>query len=794
MFGGAQLGGERDLLEGIRLGTVQMAIGAGALANFAPAYNVVQLPFLIKNQEHMVKIADGPAGKLLAQRIEEQCGFKVLGYFSTGDSGIQTVKAPVRTPADLKGVKIRVMENPALIESMRALGANPTPLPFPEVYTSMKQGVVEGATIDYTALWTTKVYEAVKYVTEPGFHILAEPRPLLISAKFFAEPAAGRPAVDRPGGRRGRGLRALALQGATGQGHRGAARQGHPVRQDGRQGVPRDDAPGVAEGRRHLQGGGSPGGDRQGGAVGPVAEGEAVESSARRAGVAAARGLAGLLIGAITVLVTVQVFARYVLNDTPPWSEELCRYLFIWASFLGACVAMGRAAHLGVDSLVARLPARVREVVAARGDRARRGVRGHSRLAGRGARARDGDPALAVDGHLAPVRLRGGPHRGAHHARPAARASWPARGRRPACAGVALVSPSRSPSSSPDASRRSRPAAAVVVLIVTMVVLIAVNTPIAFAVGIACVVYVLLRGDIPMIVVPHRAIGGMDSFLLLAMPLFVLAGDLMNTGGITERLVGFARALVGHIRGGLGMTTVVSEYLFSGISGSSAADVSAVGSLLIPAMTRAGYRPELAVSIVAAASAMGVLVPPCLMMVVLASLTDLSVAALFMAGFLPAAAMALFLIALIYVQARRENLPREPRPSLGELGRACARGVLPLMAPVIILGGILGGIVTPTEAAVLAVIYALVLGLVIYREIRPRDLMPLLINTAALTGMVMLLVGTASVLSWIFAAQGIPRLIAGFLLGVSSGRRGWCCSSPSSSSCRWAPSSRACRP
>jgi tripartite ATP-independent transporter DctP family solute receptor len=185
VFGGAQLGGERDLLEGLRLGTVHMCIGAGALANFAPAYNIVQLPFLIKNQEHMTRIAEGPAGKLLAQRIEEQGGYKVLGYFSTGDSGIQTVKAPVRTPADLKGVKIRVMENPALIESMRALGANPTPLPFPELYTSMKQGVVEGATIDYTALWTTKVYEAVKYVTEPGFHFLAEPRPILISTRFF---------------------------------------------------------------------------------------------------------------------------------------------------------------------------------------------------------------------------------------------------------------------------------------------------------------------------------------------------------------------------------------------------------------------------------------------------------------------------------------------------------------------------------------------------------------------------------------------------------------------------------
>lgn len=185
VFGGAQLGGERDILEGIRLGTVHFGIGAGALANFAPAYNIVQLPFLIKDQTHMGKVADGLAGRLLSRRIEEQSGFKVLGYFSTGDSGIQTVKAPVRTPDDLKGVKIRVMENQALIESLRGLGASPTPIPFPEVYTSLKQGVVEGATIDFTALWTTKVYETVKYMTV-GLNFLAEPRPVVMSAKFFA--------------------------------------------------------------------------------------------------------------------------------------------------------------------------------------------------------------------------------------------------------------------------------------------------------------------------------------------------------------------------------------------------------------------------------------------------------------------------------------------------------------------------------------------------------------------------------------------------------------------------------
>ena len=476
---------------------------------------------------------------------------------------------------------------------------------------------------------------------------------------------------------------------------------------------------------------------------------------------------AGLLIGAITVLVSIQVFARYVLNDTPPWSEELCRYLFVWASFLGACVAMRRAAHLGVDSLVVRLPAGVRDVlhhavtalVAVFA-----GVLAWQGAALVPAMATQRSPSMGISLQyvfiaipIAAVIMLGLQLAALASAR--TRAVW---------GGVALAAAVAAAVVLAGRLANVSATVAVITLIVTMTALIALHTPIAFAVGLACVVYVLLQRDVPLIVVPHRVIAGMDSFLLLALPLFVLAGDLMNTGGITERLVGFARALVGHIRGGLGMTTVVSEYLFSGISGSSAADVSAVGSLLIPAMKRAGYRPELAVSIVAAASAMGVLVPPCLMMVVLASLTDLSIAALFMAGFLPAAAMAVFLLALIYLQARRENLPREPRPSLREVARACGRGLLPLVAPVIILGGILGGIVTPTEAAVLAVLYALLLGLVIYREIRVRDLLPLLINTASLTGMVMLLVGTASVLSWIFAAQGIPRMIAGGLLGLSS--------------------------
>lgn len=495
--------------------------------------------------------------------------------------------------------------------------------------------------------------------------------------------------------------------------------------------------------------------------------------TAARAGVGAGlwrllEWVAGLLIALMTALVALQVVFRYVVNYTLPWSEELARYVFLWASLLGACVALGRGAHLGVDSLVSRLPAAARrslEQVVALLVGLFAVVFGYQGLALLPPALSQRSPTLGLSMVLVfaavPVAAlilailqvrtlaRGGL---------VPRAWLVAAG---VAGGAVLVLGLGSGAALP-------PGILVLILVATLVALIAIHTPIAFAVGLACLAYLVLKRDIPLVVVPHRAISGMDSFLLLAIPLFVLAGDMMNRGGITGRLVGFARALVGHVRGGLGMSAVVGEYFFSGISGSSAADVSAIGSLLIPSMRRAGYSSELAVSIVAAASAMGVLVPPCLLMVILASLTNLSVAALFMAGFVPAAAMALILLGLIHVQARRQGLPREPRPSAREAARAVARSVLPLFAPIIILGGIMAGIVTPTEAAVIAVLYALLLGIVVYHELRPRDLLRLFVDTASITGMVMLLVGTASVLSWILAAEGVPQMLGRWMLGVSS--------------------------
>ncbi len=476
---------------------------------------------------------------------------------------------------------------------------------------------------------------------------------------------------------------------------------------------------------------------------------------------------ATLLIG-IALVVTMQVVCRYLLKDLPPWSEELSRYLFIWSVFIGACVALFRRAHVGIDSVVSRLPGTARRfmesvvlvlVATFALFLSYLGVLIVQQMSGSysttmhfsmgwvfGAFPVAGFIFVVFQGHTAY-------RRGAWATTAAA-----------ALAVATLSAVVWAIGEYVDVSS----GVLILMLVGVVILLIMIHTPISIAIGLGCIVYLVARGGVSLSIVPITIMGGMDSFVLLAVPLFILVGELMNTGGITERLVTFARALVGHMRGSLGISTVLGEYIFSGISGASVADVSAIGSVLIPAMRQGGYKPEQAVSIVASASAMGMLVPPCIPMVVLANLTNLSVAGLFVAGFLPAACMALPLIVLIYVQATRQNIPLERKQSAREVIVAFRRAILPLLTPAIILGGILGGIVTPTEAGMIGVIYALILGLFVYRELQWRHLMPIFVNTASLTGMILILVGTATLLSWIFAAERVPNLLAKSILQLSS--------------------------
>ncbi len=309
-----------------------------------------------------------------------------------------------------------------------------------------------------------------------------------------------------------------------------------------------------------------------------------------------------------------------------------------------------------------------------------------------------------------------------------------------------------------------------ILLVLSFVGLLLLGMPVAFSMLLATAGAFLVQ-DIPLELIAQKLLSGIEPFPFVAIPLFILAGGLMETGGISRRLVALAGALVGHIRGGLGIVVVLSEVLFSGISGSSVADASAIGSILIPSMVRAGYPPERAAAIVAAASGMGILIPPCLVMVVLGAMSGLSISALFVAGFLPGFLMALTLIAVIYVQARRGTLPGGHQQfSWTALRRGIVDGMLPLGMPVIIFGGILGGVTTPTEAAVLAVIYALLLDRLVYRELGWWEVHKILVQTGVTTGAVSLLAGVASGMSWILATRGVPDVIAATLAGLTGSR------------------------
>lgn len=310
------------------------------------------------------------------------------------------------------------------------------------------------------------------------------------------------------------------------------------------------------------------------------------------------------------------------------------------------------------------------------------------------------------------------------------------------------------------------------ILLCTFGLLLVVNVPVAFSMTLACILALLWQGAIPISTVTLKLYSGIDTFPFLAIPLFILAGGFMEQGGISQRLVLFAKNLVGHIKGGLGFVVVVAEIFFSGISGSSIADASAIGSLLLPSMAKAGYTPPRAAAIVAAATGMGMMIPPCLNMVVLGAMANISIAGLFMGGFLPGFLMAATLMIVIYIQSSRGILPgaEGTRASFRDIMASFKDSVIPLMMPVIIFGGIFSGVFTATEAASVATVYAFIVSVFIYKEITVKEIGKILVDTAIMTGVVCLLVGAASGFSWILATHQVPNILGGFIGSVSEGR------------------------
>ncbi len=313
---------------------------------------------------------------------------------------------------------------------------------------------------------------------------------------------------------------------------------------------------------------------------------------------------------------------------------------------------------------------------------------------------------------------------------------------------------------------------AILILLGGFILLLAINVPVAFSMALACIATLLWQGTIPVSTVTLKLYSGIDTFPFLAIPLFILAGGLMEHGGISQRLVRLARNLVGHIKGGLGFVVVVSEIFFSGISGSSIADASAIGSLLLPSMIRAGYSADRAAAIVAAATGMGMMIPPCLNMVVLGAVSNISIAGLFMGGFLPGFLMAVTLMVIIYIQSSRGILPgaEQTKPTFQEVLISLRDSIIPMMMPVIIFGGIFAGIFTATEAAAVATVYAFIVSFFIYKEIRGKDLYKIFVDTAVMTGVVCLLVGAATSFSWILATYQVPRMIGDFIGSLEGGR------------------------
>ncbi len=287
-----------------------------------------------------------------------------------------------------------------------------------------------------------------------------------------------------------------------------------------------------------------------------------------------------------------------------------------------------------------------------------------------------------------------------------------------------------------------------------------IGMPIVFAMGLSTVVFLVLFGHgLPLTVIPHQMVAGVDNFPLLAIPFFFLAGELMNATGITQRLVAFSTAIVGHIRGGLAYVVIVTNVIMAGFSGTALADASATGSVLIPAMKREGYHAEFAAAITAAAATIGPIIPPSIPMIIYAVVAEVSVGSLFLSGVVPGLLMGLYLFVTVFFISRRRGYPVRVRSSLTELWMATRRAIWALMAPVIILGGIITGVVTATEAGVLAVVYSLAVGFFIHRELRVRDLPRIFRETAIGTAIVMIIVGASGVMGWLVANLRIGEVV-----------------------------------
>lgn len=295
----------------------------------------------------------------------------------------------------------------------------------------------------------------------------------------------------------------------------------------------------------------------------------------------------------------------------------------------------------------------------------------------------------------------------------------------------------------------------------------AVNVPIGFVLAIATIVVVAIQGTAPLAAIPLMIFGGASKFPLLAIPLFILAGGLMTTSGISTRLINLASALVGFIRGGLAMVTIVASMFFGEISGSAVAGAAAIGQVVIPAMEKKGYPKAFSAGVVSNAATLAIIIPPSIPMIIYAAMADTSVVKLFISGIIPGILGGGLMMVLSYFFACKRGYPAEASFSLPVLGRALKDGFWALMIPIVIWGGIFGGIATATEVGGLAALAAIIIGAFIYRELGWRDFWKSIVDSAMQTAVIMLIVATSAVLGWYLTNEGVPQQLAQAMLGLT---------------------------
>ena len=309
----------------------------------------------------------------------------------------------------------------------------------------------------------------------------------------------------------------------------------------------------------------------------------------------------------------------------------------------------------------------------------------------------------------------------------------------------------------------------IALLVVVFLICLILRFPIAFSLGISCLIYVVFKG-IPLVILPMKMYSGIDVFVLLSIPGFILAGNLMNHGGLTEKIIKFCNHLMGHVRGGLGLANVGASMLFAGISGTAVSDTASIGSVMIPAMKKEGYDAGFSCAVTASSSTVGPIIPPSVPMIIAATLSGLSVGKLFLAGAIPGFLLGIGLMLMVYIISARNKFPKHPKSNFRQIANGFVDTFWALLMTFIIIFGIVGGIFTPTEASIIAVIYALIIGAFVYRRLSWKTLPVIVLDSMKTSASLMILVGFANLFGWILITERLPQVISSEILNFTTNK------------------------